>query len=306
MDFDSDRAGSSDEPTDEIPVKELEGSRPGVHDLDMRAGAHREVRKFERHVAAPDEDNARRQLFEVQKLCARGEQRFAGDSERSTLRARGENYETRLEGRATHEERRTADEVRAVVEHRDAQLAKAILAVCGDGFGEGALESHQLGPGDGEFSSGETPFAEPPTPIVELRSTDQDSLRVATALCARSAERTRVDDGDAATRLGTRPCYCSTSASARDDDDVDLVLLRHSGCPHGAWLLVETCCSRRVVTSSSSTIVATNRRSRSHHFGKHVIGRLRIPVGRRTELFEIDGDGGVHKHAADGTRHVDS
>ena len=87
MHLDAKLAGGLDKALDQVRIEPLQRAGAPVDDLDLGAGASRNMRELEGDVAPSHEDDLAWQPVELQELCARGQVLLARDREHVTMAA---------------------------------------------------------------------------------------------------------------------------------------------------------------------------------------------------------------------------
>jgi hypothetical protein len=98
-----------------------------------------------------------------------------------------------LRNLVAHLNRRSLNKVSTAMERCNASLDKLSFAFLRNRFGECALKTHQLGPINLQLLGPDSIPIHSPDPINRIRSTHKHLFRIATAQCAGTAERPRID-----------------------------------------------------------------------------------------------------------------
>lgn len=175
------------------------------------AGADGEMSKFKGNVARPEEYDLFGKILQFQKPLTGGDQVFAGDMQRAGDCAVGNEEAACGEEPASGAQRVWTFKACVAMKRFNTGVIEGLLAGRGDGFGEGALEAHELAPVD-VGAWGRNPMGRHATrPIDQVRRPHQHFLRITAAKNAGAAKGAFIDNGYgpagfAAAKGGRRRC----------------------------------------------------------------------------------------------------
>ncbi len=185
------------EQSDEIGVKLLEGAAAAVEHLDLCACARCDVGELEGDVAAADEDDVARERIQVQELRAGGEPLLARYPQIGMARAGRDHDVATDQGVLAHLDARPIHKAGTAMPRDDPRLCKALLVLLRHRVGEGALETDQVRPAEGQARSGNALALHAAAPVHQVGNADEDLLWIAPAQLAGSSEGVVIDDGHA-------------------------------------------------------------------------------------------------------------
>jgi hypothetical protein len=220
LDLGAQLAGAFDEEADEIGIEPFQRTGTTVHDRDIRARAHGQVRELERDVAAANENDARGQGVEVEEAVARCDELLAGHAERGGARPRSDEHVAAGHPVAVHGERARAHEARAALDDVDAGLGIAVRERGWERVGFGALEANQRGPVDPEPGVQDAAARHVAGRVDGLSRAHEQLLGSAPAERAGAAHGAGVDDGDRPARIAAAACGARRGSGSHHDQIV--------------------------------------------------------------------------------------
>jgi hypothetical protein len=150
---DAQRAGALEELRDQVRIESPERALAAIEHDHLGVRPCRDVGELERDVSAADEQDAVRQIVELEKAVARGDVLGAGDRQRHRLRTARDHEVLRLQTLAADLEGVVRDEARGASIRSDAVVGEALLFFVRHRIGVGALKAHQARPVDAEAGS---------------------------------------------------------------------------------------------------------------------------------------------------------
>jgi hypothetical protein len=186
---DAESAGALQELCDQVRIERLERPPAAIEDDHLSVRPCRDVREFERDVAAADEQQPPRQLVEFEEAVARSDVLGALDRQRHGLGAARDHDVACLEALAADLDGVFRDEARGASVSRDALVGEGLLLIRRHRVGEAALEAHQARPVDSETRVGHALAFQQPDRVHDLGTATQHLLGIAAAQLAGATVR---------------------------------------------------------------------------------------------------------------------
>jgi hypothetical protein len=137
-----------DELINKIRVKKGQRTRATMEDCDLRSHMRRDMRKLEGNISASDKENIPREFVQLQELIA-GRRVFSARKPQICRYVPGRNDDVpSLQCLVTYLYCRWTSEACPAMERCDACVREPLFAPLWNGFGEGPLETHEIGPID--------------------------------------------------------------------------------------------------------------------------------------------------------------
>ena len=166
----------------EVGIELDQRALPPLKDNDLgHACTSSDVRKLECDIATTDEYDTRWNGFEFEKLCARREELFPGNTKRHGARTRCNVEVLRMEFPISYLHDLRCGKPGRTMHRYNANFLKALLQSLRHDVGEGSLESHHLGPVDGHLVAPDSLNPHAIRPVDCLGDTHEHFLGIATA-----------------------------------------------------------------------------------------------------------------------------